>query len=151
MRPCDGDALIAVLETSRLRLRQLALDDVDNLLGIFNDPEAMRYYPGTKGRAETVEWINWNLGSYRDHGFGLWAVIRKDTSEFAGQCGLTLQRNVDGRDEVEIGYSFLRGQWNRGFATEAATACRDAAFAWGKRILVYGIERERRQPLAPRE
>lgn len=117
-----------VLETSRLALRHLTLDDVDDLLGIFSDPEAMRYYPGTKGREETIEWIKWNLSSYRDHGFGLWAVIRKDTGGFAGQCGLVMQRNVDGRDEVEIGYSFLRGQWNRGFATEAAIACRDAAF-----------------------
>ena len=125
----DSDRRDTVLETSRLVLRRLTLGDVDNLLGIFSDPEAMRHYPATKGREETVEWINWNLGSYRDHGFGLWAVIRKDTGAFAGQCGLVMQRNVDGRDEVEIGYSFLRGQWNCGFATEAAIACRDAAFA----------------------
>jgi RimJ/RimL family protein N-acetyltransferase len=56
------------------------MDDVDNLLGIFSDPEAMRYYPATKGRKETIEWMDWNLKSYSEHGFGLWAVIRKDTS-----------------------------------------------------------------------
>src|SRR5262245_46852801 len=117
------------LETSRLFLRHLTVNDVDNLLGIFSDPEAMRYYPATKGRKETMEWIDWNLTSYRDHGFGVWAVIRKDTNTFAGQCGLIMQRNVDGCDEVEIGYSFLRAQWNYGFATEAAIACRDFGFA----------------------
>ena len=111
----------AMFETNRLLLRRLTLDDVDNLLGIFSDPEAMRYYPATKSRKETIEWIDWNLKSYSEYGFGLWAVIRKDTSTFAGQCGLIMQRNVDGRDEVEIGYSFLREQWNSGFATEAAT------------------------------
>jgi len=117
------------LETDRLLLRRLTLDDVDSLLGIFSDPEAMRYYPATKSRRETIDWINWNLNSYTEHGFGLWAVILKNTSTFAGQCGLIMQRNVDGRDEVEIGYSFLRGQWNFGFATEAAMACRDFGFA----------------------
>jgi RimJ/RimL family protein N-acetyltransferase len=117
-----------MFETNRLLLRPLTLDDVDNLLGIFSDPEAMRYYPATKSHTETIEWIDWNLKSYSEHGFGLWAVIRKDTGTFAGQCGLIMQRNVDGRDEVEIGYSFLRAQWNSGFATEAAMACRDFGF-----------------------
>src|ERR1700730_15408171 len=98
-----------ILATDRLLLRRLTMDDVDNLLGIFSDPEAMRYYPATKGRKETIEWIYWNLKSYSEDGFGLWAVSRKDTSNFADQCGLILQRNVDGCDEVEIGYSFLRG------------------------------------------
>jgi ribosomal-protein-alanine N-acetyltransferase len=47
----------------------------------------------------------------------------------ADQCGLLMQRNVDGRDEVEIGYSFVRRHWNSGFATEAAIACRNFGFA----------------------
>ena len=118
-----------MFETERLLFRRLVLDDVDALLGIFADPEAMRYYPATKSRNETIEWIDWNLKSYNEHGFGLWAVVRKDTRAFAGQCGLIMQRNVDGCDEVEIGYSFLRGQWNLGFATEAAIACRDFGFS----------------------
>jgi RimJ/RimL family protein N-acetyltransferase len=70
-----------VLETDRLLLRRLTLDEVDDLLGIFSDPEAMRYYPTTKGRQETLDWIVWNLGRYGNHGFGLWAVIRKDTGD----------------------------------------------------------------------
>ena len=92
----------AMFETNRLLLRRLTLDDVDNLLGIFSDPEAMRYYPATKSRKETIEWIDWNLKSYSEYGFGLWAVIRKDTSTFAGQCGLIMQRNVDGRDDRRL-------------------------------------------------
>ena len=117
-----------VLETNRLRLRQLTLDDVDHLMGIFSDPEAMQYYPATKNREETLAWIQWNLDSYAQHGFGLWAAMLKDTDAFAGQCGLVMQRDVDGRDDVEIGYSFLRVYWNRGLATEAARACRDYGF-----------------------
>ena len=50
------------------------------------------------------------------------------TGSFASQCGLIVQGNVDGHDEVEIGYSFLRDQWNSRFATEAAIACRDFGF-----------------------
>jgi RimJ/RimL family protein N-acetyltransferase len=67
------------------------------------------------------------LRSYREHGFGLWAAILKDSDEFAGQCGLVAQE-VEGKDEVEIGYLFLRRFWGRGLATEAARACRDHGF-----------------------
>jgi len=108
-------------------LRPLQMSDVDDLLGIFSDPEAMRYYPGTKNRTEAEEWVRWNLRSYREHGFGLWAAILKDSDEFAGQCGLVTQE-VEGKDEVEIGYLFLRRFWGRNLATEAARACRDHGF-----------------------
>jgi ribosomal-protein-alanine N-acetyltransferase len=114
-------------ETDRMYLRRLEMADVDGLLGIFSDPEAMRYYPGTKSRREAEDWVRWNLRSYRRHGFGLWAAILKDSDEFAGQCGLVSQE-VDGRNEVEIGYLFLRRFWGRGLATEAAQACRDYGF-----------------------
>lgn len=108
-------------------LRHLEMSDVDALLGIFSDPEAMRYYPGTKSRSEAEDWVRGNLRSYREHGFGLWAAVLKDSGEFAGQCGLAAQE-VDGKDEVEIGYLFLRRFWGRGLATEAARACRDYGF-----------------------
>lgn len=114
-------------ETDRMYLRPLRMSDVDDLLGIFSDPEAMRYYPGTKNRIEAEEWVRWNLRSYREHGFGLWAAILKDSDEFAGQCGLVAQE-VEGKDEVEIGYLFLRRFWGRGLATEAARGCRDYGF-----------------------
>ena len=130
-----------VLETTRLSLRRLALSDVESLLGIFADPEAMRYYPATKSRQQTIDWINGNLASYATHGFGLWAVLQKSTMEFVGQCGLSMQRNVGGLDEVEIGYLFLRRHWNMGFATEAAIGCRDFGFtALGRPRLVSLID-----------
>lgn len=105
-------------------LRRMEMSDVDHLMGIFSDPVAMRYYPGTKSRQEVEEWVRWTLASYRDHGFGLWVAIFKDSGGFAGQCGLTMQE-VEGREEVEIGYHVLREFWGRGLATEAATAVRD--------------------------
>jgi ribosomal-protein-alanine N-acetyltransferase len=129
-----------VLETERLVLRQMNLLDVENLLQIFSDPEAMRYYPGTKSRAETEEWIEWNLRSYQQNGFGLWAAILKESDEFAGQCGLVAQE-IDGRREVEIGYLFVRKLWGRGLATEAARASRDYGIReLGQRRLISLID-----------
>lgn len=118
---------MVAIETERLRLREMTPGDADELLGIFADPVAMRYYPRVKTREETQAWIGWNQRSYQDHGFGLWIAEFKTTGEFAGQCGLVKQE-VAGRPEVEIGYLFLRRHWGQGLATEAARACRDYGF-----------------------
>jgi RimJ/RimL family protein N-acetyltransferase len=116
-----------VLETERMELRRMEMADVDDLMGIFSDPEAMRYYPGTKSRQEAEEWVRWTLGSYRDRGFGQWVVLLRSSGEFVGQCGLTVQE-VEGEKEIEIGYLLLRKFWSRGFATEASIAARDYGF-----------------------
>jgi [ribosomal protein S5]-alanine N-acetyltransferase len=129
-----------VLESDRMALRRMEMSDVDDLMGIFSDPVAMRYYPGTKSRQEVEEWVRWTLESYRDHGFGLWVALLKDSGKFAGQCGLTVQE-VEGKEEVEIGYLFLREFWGRGLATEAARAARDHGFhALGYERLVSLID-----------
>jgi ribosomal-protein-alanine N-acetyltransferase len=65
--------------------------------------------------------------SYRANGFGLWVAVLEDSGEFAGECGLTVQE-VEGKNEVEIGYLFPRRFWGRGLATEAARAARDHGF-----------------------
>jgi RimJ/RimL family protein N-acetyltransferase len=128
-----------VIETERLALRRMKMSDLDELMGIFSDPVAMRYYPATKGRDEAEAWVRWTLESYREHGFGQWVATLKDSGEFAGQCGLTVQE-VEGKEEVEIGYLFLRRFWGRGLATEAAIAVRDYGFALGYRRLVSIID-----------
>lgn len=121
-------ARVTVLETDRMWLREMTHDDVEPLLGIFGDPQAMAYYPGTKDRAEAHAWVRWVRDSYARHGFGLWVAERKPVGEFAGQCGIMLQEIDNGTVEHEIGYLFLRRLWNQGLATEAARAVRDHAF-----------------------
>jgi ribosomal-protein-alanine N-acetyltransferase len=118
---------MVVIETDRMTLGQMGMPDVDHLLGIFADPEAMRYYPSTKDISETRRWIRWNLDSYRQHGLGLWIASLKSINQFTGQCRLVIQE-VDGRQEVEIGYLFLRPLWGQGLATEAAQAFREHGF-----------------------
>ena len=118
---------MTIIETERLALREFNPGDVDGLFEIFGDPHAMWAYPSTKSRAETEAWIRWAMDSYRDNGWGLWAVTRRSDGRFLGDCGPMLQP-VEGDQVPELGYHIVRREWSRGYATEAALACRDWFF-----------------------
>jgi RimJ/RimL family protein N-acetyltransferase len=118
----------AVLETARLRLRQMTLDDVEPLLQVLGDPVAMAHYPAPFTRQRVEEWVSWNLRNYAEHGYGLWAVELKESNACIGDCGLTWQRvDADGGRGLEVGWHIRRDLWNRGYATEAGLACLDYA------------------------
>ncbi|MBA4547899.1 GNAT family N-acetyltransferase [Thermoactinomyces intermedius] len=116
-----------ILETERLYLRELKQEDLDRLHAIFSDEETMRFYPAPFTREQTGQWIQKNQERYRKDGFGLWGVCLKETDELIGDCGLVRQ-TVDGRTEIEIGYHIHKKYWSRGFATEAAKACKAYGF-----------------------
>ncbi|MDU1230480.1 MAG: GNAT family N-acetyltransferase [Clostridium sp.] len=116
-----------IIETNRLILREYTLDDFDNLYEIVSDPETMRHYPKPFDEERTRDWIEWNLQNYKNYGFGLWVVTLKETGEFIGDCGISIQ-NIDWELLPEIGYHIHKKYWRRGFGSEAARAVRDWAF-----------------------
>lgn len=134
--------MTTIQETQRLRLRHYCKQDLDELATIFADEETMRFYPRPKTRDEADAWIDWNLALYRERGFGLWVMESIQGSRFLGNCGLTPQ-TVDEVTEIEIGWHTKRSCWNRGFATEAALACKDLAFTrFGLKRLISIIDPE---------
>lgn len=116
-----------VLETERLILREYVKEDFDALFEIFSDRETMQHYPAPFNEEKTRNWIAWNMENYEKYGFGLWAVVLKETGEFIGDCGITIQ-NIDGEMLPEIGYHIHKKYWRKGFAKEAACAVRDWVF-----------------------
>lgn len=117
----------AVLETQRLYLREMDRNDFEALSRILQDEETMYAYNGAFNHEETQAWLDKQIARYRQYGFGLWAVILKETDEMIGQCGLTMQPWKD-REVLEIGYLLRRDCWHKGYATEAAEACKEYAF-----------------------
>lgn len=115
------------IETKRLILRELIKDDLEDLHEILSDTESMKHYPEPFTREKSMRWIEWNLENYATYGFGLWGVILKDKNLFLGDCGITMQR-INGDMEPEIGYHINRDYTGKGYATEAAQACRNYAF-----------------------
>lgn len=130
-----------ILETERLILRQMNPKDYDSLCIILQDDVTMLYYEGAFSSYEVQEWLEKQMTRYEKWGFGLWAVILKETGEMIGQCGLTMQpwKNLE---VLEIGYLFARNYWHFGYATEAAKACKKYAFEVLKAEEVCSIIRD---------
>ena len=116
-----------ILETERLLLREMTQDDLPALQGILQDEETMYAYNGAFDEAETQAWLDRQLSRYAQFGFGLWAVVLKESGGMIGQCGLTMQL-WRGDEVLEVGYLFNRAFWHHGYATEAARGCMEYAF-----------------------
>lgn len=116
-----------ILETERLYLRELVPSDFESLCKILKDKDTMYAYEGAFNDDEVQEWLDRQIARYQKLGFGLWAVVLKETNEMIGQCGLTMQPWKES-EVLEIGYLFERSYWHRGYATEAAKACKKYAF-----------------------
>lgn len=116
-----------ILETERLYLREMNQNDFDALCKILQDGKAMYAYEGAFNDDEVKEWLDRQIARYQKWGFGLWAVILKETDEMIGQCGLTMQPWKE-TEVLEIGYLFQRMYWRNGYAIEAASACKKYAF-----------------------
>jgi [ribosomal protein S5]-alanine N-acetyltransferase len=110
-----------ILETTRLFLRELTPDDAQVCYDLNSDPEVIRY-TGDSSFADVAEAHRFlsNYDQYRKYGIGRWGVIVKSTGKFIGWCGLKYSADVD---EYDIGFRFFRDQWNKGYATESASAC----------------------------
>jgi RimJ/RimL family protein N-acetyltransferase len=130
-----------VLETDRLYLREMNQNDFHSLCKILQDEDTMYAYEGAFSNEEVQEWLDRQISRYQQWKFGLWAVILKETQEMIGQCGLTMQPWKD-KEVLEIGYLFERSYWHRGYATEAAKACKKYAFEILKANEVCSIIRD---------
>lgn len=116
-----------ICTTQRLALREMTQADYPALCKILQDAQVMYAYEHAFSEQEVQDWLDKQRKRYETDGFGLWAVILKETGELIGQCGLTLQ-DWDDKQVVEIGYLFQKAAWGNGYATEAAQACKHYAF-----------------------
>lgn len=117
-----------LFETARLAVHALGDEHLDALCAVYGDADAMRYVDDGEplDRAGCQEWIRVTRGNVSRRGYGMSAVVRRDTGEVAGFCGLV---HPGGQPEAELKYAFHRDHRGRGLATEAARGL----LAWGAR------------------
>jgi len=115
------------LETERLSLRRLTLDDAGLMLAIWNDPAFVRHVGDRGIRTNDAAREAMQKGAfhlYEKYGYGPYRVALKDSDQAIGLCGLFRR---DGLDEPDIGYAVLPDYCGNGYAYEASSAVIDYA------------------------
>ena len=124
-----------ILETARLSVRKLTVDDADFVLRLVNEPSFVANI-GDRGVRNLEEARRFILdGTWTNQersGYGQFLVELKDGGDRIGVCGLLYRSALDVSD---IGFALLPEYWGRGLAAEAAAAVAE----YGRSAL--GIER----------
>ena len=122
------------MTSERLLLRPFAEADVEPLYALMQDPDVMRYVGDRRVPTLQETWravAGW-IGHWSLRGYGLWAVVERESGAVIGRAGII---NPVDWPAPEVGYLLGRSWWGRGYATEAAAA----AMAWG--FTTIGFER----------
>lgn len=112
--------MTVVLATDRLILREVVETDATFVLELLNSPGFLENIGdrGVRDEDESRAYIRERmLGSYRDHGFGMWVAVQRIDGAPVGLAGLVRR---EGLDIPDVGYAFLPQAWGRGYAQEAA-------------------------------
>jgi RimJ/RimL family protein N-acetyltransferase len=130
------------LSTDRLCLRTPTPEDVEALYGLFADPEVMDGLGKDPASAleEARAMIGDGIGGWRTDGIGPF-ILETATADrrVVGQAGLMIYdmrgwtpstwANAGSHAQPELGWALMRTDWGHGYATEAAAAIRDWAYA----------------------
>jgi len=108
--------------TQRLLAERLTLAHADDIRRQDRDPDLMGMMGGPREEAVTAAYLERNLRHWTDFGFGLWVLRDAVDRRVAGRAVLR-HLEVEGTDEIEVGYAFVKEFWGRGLATEIAREC----------------------------
>ena len=114
-----------VLETERLVLRRLTLNDAPFIVELLNEPSFLRFIGdrGVRNQQDARQYLlKGPIASYQQFGFGLYLAFLKETGDAIGIAGL-LKR--DTLRDVDLGFALLPAFWGFGYASEAARALLD--------------------------
>ena len=122
----SGEARIPVpIRTQHLLLRPFEVGDAESIAEMLSDPETTRWIGGVKSATEASASVTRMKESFKGRGWGTLAVVPRDAPRCIGYCGV---RPLAHTQEVEIAFGLAKAHWNRGYGTEAGSACIDATF-----------------------
>ena len=120
-----------IIETDRLILRKLTMEDAEFMLDLLNQPSFIQFIGDRKVR--TLEdarayILNGAVKSYKRHGFGMNLTALKETGVPIGICGLVKREALP---DADVGFAFLPQFWLQGYAFESASAIME----YGRNVL----------------
>ena len=133
MKETGGNAVAAVLETPRLRLRRISDDDADFILELLNEPSYIQNIGdrGLRTSDNARSYISNKLrASYDNFGYGLYLVESKEETIPLGISGF-VKREV--LEHADIGFAFLQRFWSKGYAYESAAG----VLGYGRAVLGF--------------
>ncbi len=111
-----------IAKTTRLRIRELAIEDAEFVLALVNEPSFVSNIgdKGLRSLADAKRFILEGPWTYQQKpGYGQFAVELEENGDPIGVCGLLFRESLNLTD---IGFAVLPQYWRRGFAFEAAEA-----------------------------
>lgn len=133
------------LETDRLRIRPFRpAEDAAALAAVYSDAEVMRYVTGGPLAPDRVEAVLARHVADNAGDLGFYAVEERETGTVVGEVGF----GVFETGEPEVGWTFARAYWGRGYAGEAVRAL--LAAREGALVATVDSENERSLRLAER-
>lgn len=118
-----------ILQTERLTLRHLELDDAPFIVELLNDPDFLHFIGdrGVRNVEDARDYLRTGpLASYRQHGFGLFMAQLRHCGTAIGICGLLRRPTLP---DADVGFALLPAFRGQGYASEAAAA----TLHWGYR------------------
>ncbi|WP_241148049.1 GNAT family N-acetyltransferase [Lacinutrix jangbogonensis] len=137
--------MIFNIETERLLLREIRIEDLDGIFELDSNPNVHKYLGNKpiKTKAEAQKYIESILRQYKVHGIGRFAVIEKVTNQFIGWSRLkfnTGEKESLGpkKDFYDVGFRFIERFWNKGYGRETAMASLDFGVNELKLDVIFG-------------
>ncbi|MGG3738918.1 GNAT family N-acetyltransferase [Aeribacillus pallidus] len=120
---------LPTLETERLLLRKITLDDVEAMFSYASNDEVTKYVTWDTHRslADTKQYIDFVLSQYENKQIAPWGIESKETKEFIGTIDFVWWQPA--HQKAEIGYVISDKYWGKGIATEAS-----------KKLIQFGFE-----------
>lgn len=123
------------VQTERLLLRPIVVDDAEAMAAIYADPLVARFVRGLDLEATRSQLERW-VAEWQERGLGTFAILDAQSGEFLGRAGVKYWQEFD---FTEVGWVLRRDVWGRGYATEAGRASLDYAFAHSDLDLITAI------------